>query len=81
MVLTRGFAGRRRGARDPRLPPGQFDADMHWPVLHTEVTPSIDTAGWVSGLTLLAEDQLGFWEQRGYHDRGDPWLEQRYQGD
>jgi DMSO/TMAO reductase YedYZ molybdopterin-dependent catalytic subunit len=202
MVVTRGFTGRRRGTRDPRLPPGQYDAGMDWPVLHAEPTPSIDTAGWsfeidglvdkpvrwsweeihslpasryagaihcvttwskfgmrfdgvsvdtlldvagvgdgaafalarsrtgyttnfpledltggkawvvwdvdgaplpsihggparllvphlyfwksakwVSGLTLLAEEQLGFWEQRGYHDRGDPWLEQRYQGD
>ena len=26
-------------------------------------------------------DRPGFWEQNGYHDRGDPWLEQRYQGD
>jgi DMSO/TMAO reductase YedYZ molybdopterin-dependent catalytic subunit len=39
------------------------------------------SAKWVSGLTLLAEDQPGFWERNGYHDRGDPWLEQRYQGD
>jgi len=202
MALTRGFTGRRRGTRDPRLPPGQYDAGMDWPVLHVEPTPSIDTAGWsfeidglvdkpvrwsweeihslpasryegaihcvttwskfgmrfdgvsvdtlldvagvgddaafalarsrtgystnfpledltggkawvvwdvdgaplpsihggparllvphlyfwksakwVSGLTLFAEDQRGFWEQRGYHHRGDPWLEQRYQGD
>jgi len=28
-----------------------------------------------------ANDEPGFWEERGYHDRGDPWLEQRYQGD
>jgi DMSO/TMAO reductase YedYZ molybdopterin-dependent catalytic subunit len=35
----------------------------------------------VSGLTLLADDEQGFWERNGYHDRGDPWLEQRYQGD
>jgi DMSO/TMAO reductase YedYZ molybdopterin-dependent catalytic subunit len=169
MALTRGFTGRRRGTHDPRLPPGQYDANMDWPVLHVEPTPSIDTAGWsfeidglidkpvrwswdeihalpasryegaihcvttwskfgmrfdgvsvdtlldvagvsddaafalarshtgyttnftledltggkewVSGLTLFAEDQRGFWEQRGYHYRGDPWLEQRYQGD
>jgi DMSO/TMAO reductase YedYZ molybdopterin-dependent catalytic subunit len=20
----------------------------------------------------------GYWEVRGYHNRGDPWLEQRY---
>jgi DMSO/TMAO reductase YedYZ molybdopterin-dependent catalytic subunit len=202
MALTRGFTSRQRGAPDPRLPPGQYDAGTNWPVLHAEPTPRIDTARWsfeidglvdkpirwsweeihalpasryegaihcvttwskfgmrfdgvsvdtlldaagvgadaafalarshtgyttnfrledltggkawvvwdvngapltdihggparllvphlyfwksakwVSGLTLLAEDQPGFWEVRGYHDRGDPWLEQRYQGD
>ena len=32
-------------------------------------------------MTLMAQDQPGFWERYGYHDRGDPWLEQRYQGD
>ena len=30
---------------------------------------------------FMEEDELGFWETLGYHDRGDPWLEQRYQGD
>jgi DMSO/TMAO reductase YedYZ molybdopterin-dependent catalytic subunit len=39
------------------------------------------SAKWVSRLELMASDQPGFWEQNGYHDRGDPWLEQRYQGD
>jgi DMSO/TMAO reductase YedYZ molybdopterin-dependent catalytic subunit len=39
------------------------------------------SAKWVSKLTLLDHDQQGFWERNGYHDRGDPWLEQRYQGD
>ena len=39
------------------------------------------SAKWVSGLTLLEHDEPGFWERNGYHDRGDPWLEQRYQGD
>src|SRR4029450_4347187 len=38
------------------------------------------SAKWVSGLMLLAEDTPGFWERNGYHDRGDPWLEQRPQG-
>ena len=33
------------------------------------------------GLRLLDHDEPGFWERNGYHDRGDPWLEQRYQGD
>src|SRR5205085_1915669 len=39
------------------------------------------SAKWVSGLQLLDHDEQGFWEVNGYHDRGDPWLEQRYQGD
>jgi DMSO/TMAO reductase YedYZ molybdopterin-dependent catalytic subunit len=39
------------------------------------------SAKWVSGMTLLDHDEPGFWERNGYHDRGDPWLEQRYQGD
>ena len=39
------------------------------------------SAKWVSGLTLLDHDEPGFWEQNGYHDRGDPWREQRYRGD
>ena len=39
------------------------------------------SAKWISRLELTAEDHPGFWERNGYHDRGDPWLEQRYQGD
>ena len=30
---------------------------------------------------LLPDDRQGFWAQLGYHDRGEPWREQRYQGD
>ena len=39
------------------------------------------SAKWVRGLRILQQDAPGFWEQLGYHDRGDPWREQRYQGD
>jgi DMSO/TMAO reductase YedYZ molybdopterin-dependent catalytic subunit len=39
------------------------------------------SAKWVAGIRVLDHDEKGFWEERGYHDRGDPWLEQRYQGD
>ena len=39
------------------------------------------SAKWVRGLTVTLADQPGFWEGNGYHDRGDPWQEQRYQGD
>jgi DMSO/TMAO reductase YedYZ molybdopterin-dependent catalytic subunit len=202
LAITRGFAGRGHAHRDPRLPPGQYDAGDEWPILHAEATPSISTgdwtftvdglvhtpttwtwdeirdlpgstyegaihcvttwskfdmtfdgvsvdtllevaglqedaafvlarshtgyttnlpledvidgqawvvwdeggdpleeihggparllvphlyfwksAKWVSGLRVLDTDEAGFWETNGYHDRGDPWLEQRYQGD
>ncbi len=33
---------------------------------------------WVTRIELLAEDRPGFWEVRGYHNNGDPWLEERY---
>ena len=39
------------------------------------------SAKFVAGLRLVEHDEPGFWEVNGYHDRGDPWLEQRYQGD
>ena len=202
MGVTRGFLGRSRAPRDPRLPPGQYDAGTQWPVLTAEPTPALDldtwsfrvtgsvdreqtwswdeihrlapstyegdihcvttwsklgmhfagvsidtlldlagvrpeathvlawshtqyttnlpladvtggqawlawevdgqpllrehggparllvphlyfwkSAKWVAGLRLLDHDEPGFWEERGYHDRGDPWLEQRYAGD
>jgi DMSO/TMAO reductase YedYZ molybdopterin-dependent catalytic subunit len=201
-AFTRGFRGRGHTARDPRLPPGQYDTGDDWPVLTAEVTPrlsaaewsftveglveqpttwtweeihalprsvyegdihcvttwsklgvtfagvSVDvlleaarplpaashvlafshtgyttnlpladvtggrawvafeyggqplpvphggparllvphlyfwkSAKWVTGLRVLDHDEPGFWERNGYHDRGDPWLEQRYQGD
>jgi DMSO/TMAO reductase YedYZ molybdopterin-dependent catalytic subunit len=39
------------------------------------------SAKWVDGLRLMTEDEPGFWETGGYHMYGDPWREQRYQGD
>jgi len=39
------------------------------------------SAKWIAGLRLLDHDQPGFWEVRGYHNYGDPWREQRYEGD
>jgi DMSO/TMAO reductase YedYZ molybdopterin-dependent catalytic subunit len=39
------------------------------------------SAKWVRGLQLVNEDETGFWETLGYHERGDPWREQRYWGD
>jgi DMSO/TMAO reductase YedYZ molybdopterin-dependent catalytic subunit len=39
------------------------------------------SAKWVRGVTLTDLDRPGFWEAYGYHNYGDPWLEQRYTGD
>ena len=36
------------------------------------------SAKWVKGFEVLEEDYPGFWEQNGYHMRGDPWAEERY---
>jgi DMSO/TMAO reductase YedYZ molybdopterin-dependent catalytic subunit len=35
-------------------------------------------AKFVSGITFLPEDKLGFWEVRGYSNTADPWTEDRY---
>jgi DMSO/TMAO reductase YedYZ molybdopterin-dependent catalytic subunit len=39
------------------------------------------SAKWITGLDLMPNDRRGFWEELGYNDYGDPWREQRYQGD
>jgi len=36
------------------------------------------SAKWLRRIQFTAADQPGFWEVRGYHNYGDPWLEQRY---
>ncbi len=36
------------------------------------------SAKWVRGLEFRADDKPGFWEQAGYHNEADPWLEQRF---
>lgn len=36
------------------------------------------SAKWLTGFELLEEDWPGFWEQNGYHMRGDPWGEERF---
>ena len=39
------------------------------------------SAKWVRRLRITERNEPGFWETLGYHDRGDPWQEQRYAGD
>jgi DMSO/TMAO reductase YedYZ molybdopterin-dependent catalytic subunit len=35
-------------------------------------------AKWIKRLELLAEDRLGFWEERGYSNTAYPWRNDRY---
>ena len=39
------------------------------------------SAKWVRRLRFMEHDEPGFWESLGYHIYGDPWREQRYDGD
>ena len=39
------------------------------------------SAKWVRRLIFMEQDEPGFWESLGYHIYGDPWREQRYDGD
>jgi len=34
-------------------------------------------AKWLRGMEFLSEDQMGFWEEAGYHNQADIWKEQR----
>ena len=36
------------------------------------------SAKWLKRIEFSGLDKPGFWELRGYHNYGDPWLEQRY---
>jgi DMSO/TMAO reductase YedYZ molybdopterin-dependent catalytic subunit len=36
------------------------------------------SAKWLNGLEFLDQEALGFWERNGYHQRGEPWAEERY---
>src|SRR4029453_12987610 len=38
------------------------------------------SAKWGRGIEVIDDDEPGFWESLGYHDRGDPWRDPRYQG-
>ncbi len=33
---------------------------------------------WLRRIEFVTQDKPGYWEVRGYHNRGDPWTEQRY---
>ncbi len=39
------------------------------------------SAKWLTKLEFVDHDIPGFWENRGYHNYGDPWKEERYDSD
>lgn len=39
------------------------------------------SAKWLKQIEFRTADQRGFWEERGYHNHADPWLEERYSDD
>jgi DMSO/TMAO reductase YedYZ molybdopterin-dependent catalytic subunit len=74
-TVTRGFFGRRR-ERDPRLPPGQYDARDEWPVLHAEATPRLTTDRWTFTVSGLVDRETSWsWDEIHALPRS------RYEGD
>jgi DMSO/TMAO reductase YedYZ molybdopterin-dependent catalytic subunit len=65
------FATHRNG--EPLTPEHGFPLRLVVPHLYAWKGPK-----WVRGFEYLTEDRRGFWEERGYHNRADPWQEQRY---
>jgi DMSO/TMAO reductase YedYZ molybdopterin-dependent catalytic subunit len=56
-----------------------ISADHGWPLrLFVPHLYFWKSAKWLRGLEFIQGDRPGFWEQYGYHMRGDPWAEERY---
>jgi DMSO/TMAO reductase YedYZ molybdopterin-dependent catalytic subunit len=36
------------------------------------------SAKWINRIDFMGADRPGYWEENGYHRRGDPWAEERY---
>jgi DMSO/TMAO reductase YedYZ molybdopterin-dependent catalytic subunit len=56
-----------------------LEADHGYPV--RLVVPHLyfwKSAKWLRGLEVTVDDRPGFWEVNGYHNRADPFLEERY---
>lgn len=57
----------------------RIDRDHGYPV--RLVVPKLylwKSAKWVTGIEFVEKDRPGFWEVRGYHNRGNPWEEERF---
>jgi DMSO/TMAO reductase YedYZ molybdopterin-dependent catalytic subunit len=65
------FVTHRNG--EPLTPEHGFPLRLVVPHLYAWKGPK-----WVRGVEYMTADRRGFWEERGYHNIGDPWQEQRY---
>ena len=65
------FATHHNGA--PLTPDHGFPVRLVVPHLYAWKGPK-----WARGVEYMTRDRRGFWEERGYHNGADPWLEQRY---
>lgn len=36
------------------------------------------SAKWITGIRFVSRDRRGYWESRGYHNRANPWKEERH---
>jgi DMSO/TMAO reductase YedYZ molybdopterin-dependent catalytic subunit len=75
LVYGRGMIATRYGGL-PILPSHGGPARLLVPHLYFW-----KSAKWVRRLRFMEKDERGFWESLGYHNYGDPWKEQRYDGD
>ncbi len=60
----------------------ELELDHGWPL--RLVVPRLyfwKSAKWVRGVELMEKDRPGFWEEGGYHMRGDPWVINQYHRD
>ena len=57
----------------------ELSLDHGWPVrLLVPMRYGWKSAKWLNGLELMAANKPGFWEERGYHNEGDPWKQERF---
>jgi len=60
---------------------GAVETPVSWDWAAFEALPQSREVSDVHCVTSWSRYAPGFWEVNGYHNRGDPWTEQRYSGD
>ena len=71
----------RSAGRVPGAPMGRQAPDPRAWRTGADADPALyfwKSAKWLRRIHFTISDHKGFWEQRGYHNNGDPWQEERY---